>query len=138
MGACIGKGSPASGDKPDEHVSQGVQGGGLPDKDSMNSLVQDSNSAVRDVVAGCSTETSKFPFAGVFTGVAYNCQSLYAYEKTDTINAVARIAALNDFTLLSETRETQERKATLDHRLLASHMYFLHLLMPTKGKSEYC
>ena len=65
-----------------------------------------------------------FPFAGQFQGGAFNCQSSYAYEKIDTINAVARIAQPLDFTILSETWETVERKATLDHRLISDHHYF--------------
>lgn len=84
-------------------------------------------------VAGYSTEAPRFPFAGVFTGVAYNCQSLYAYERTDTVNAVARIASSKDFTILSETRETQERKATLDYRLLSDHVYYSSYLDAHKG-----
>ena len=74
-----------------------------------------------------------FPYSGEFRGTAYNTQSLYAYEIADTINAVARIAQPADFTIVSETRETAERKASLDHRLLSDHTYFSSYLDAHKG-----
>ena len=49
---------------------------------------------------------------------------MYAYDIKDTIEAVAALSSGCDFTTLSETRETSERKATLDHRLLTSQLYF--------------
>jgi endonuclease/exonuclease/phosphatase family metal-dependent hydrolase len=75
----------------------------------------------------------RFPFSGDFKGVTFNTQSLYAYEALDTIDAVARIAQPVDFAILSETRETAERKATLDHRLLSDHLYFSSFLDAHKG-----
>ena len=65
--------------------------------------------------------------------MAFNCQSLYAYDSIDTIEAVEQLSSKYEFTILSETRETMERKATLDHRLLRQHEYFSTYIDQFKG-----
>ena len=65
--------------------------------------------------------------------MAFNCQSLYAYDSIDTIEAVEQLSSKYEFTILSETRETMERKATLDHRFLCQHEYFSTYIDQFKG-----
>ena len=74
-----------------------------------------------------------FPYTGDFRGVSCNTQSLYAYEQLYTIDYVADLCEKHDFGVLSETRETLERKKTLDHRLLAGNHYFSSYLDQFKG-----
>ena len=74
-----------------------------------------------------------FPFTERFTGCGWNCRSLYAYEKLNTIRHVEKIAAQHDFACLFETRETLVRKANLDHHLQAEHMYYSSFIDQYKG-----
>ena len=68
--------------------------------------------------------TATFPYHGEFSGVGFNCQSLYAYEKLDTLKYVAEIAGNHDFNGLSETRETSERKAAHEKYFQNGFQYF--------------
>lgn len=51
----------------------------------------------------------------------------------DTIQHVERLASQHDFVALSETRETLERKATLDHHLSGEYEYFSSYMDQYKG-----
>jgi exonuclease III len=85
----------------------------------MNSVVHDSG--------------TKYLYAEDFSGCGWNARSLYAYEALDTSRHVERLASQHDFVGLSETRETAERKATLDHHLNDEYKYFSSYIDQYKG-----
>ena len=52
-------------------------------------------------------------FTGDFSGVSWNCRSLWSHMETATIQYVEYLLTVHDFVVLQETRETAERLAFL-------------------------
>ena len=74
-----------------------------------------------------------FPFADPFKGAAYNCQSLFAYDRNDTQDFVLELASKFDFVGLTETRGTEERNQTLSRVFQLNHHYVYSDLDQYKG-----
>ena len=76
---------------------------------------------------------SSFPFEGELKGCGWNCRSLYAYGSIFSIRFAAKLVADHDFLALFETRETQERKATLNQHIPSHCKYFSSFIDQYKG-----
>ena len=64
-----------------------------------------------------SDNKNSFKFARPFTAVGWNARSLYAYDRTETIDYVRELVKNHDIGAFFETRETDGRKTFLENVL---------------------
>ena len=138
------------------HVSQGVQGGGLPDKDSLNSLGHaptnvtgwrgntiDTNSSVHGIQNVLEAHDQKDsplhatkrpgPYCGTFKGCIWNCRSLWSRRNQNTFLEALKLAEIHDFVILSETRETKTRKEYTKSALPKEYVMYSTGISARKG-----